>query len=194
MEETIAKLHTAPRLFLHSCCAPCSSAVIASLAPFFKITVFYYNPNIDEETEYRKRAHEQERLIQELSTANPVSFLEGDYRPEEFLAGAESLANEPEGGARCSFCYALRLDETARIASEGKYDFFTTTLSVSPLKDAERINTIGSALGEKYGISWLWSDFKKKDGYKRSIELSKEYNLYRQNYCGCSFSKQERKL
>ena len=196
MTETIAKLEGTPTLLLHSCCAPCSTAVIASLSSVFRITVFYYNPNIDDREEYEKRAREQERLVSLIPAANPVSFLEGDYNPEDFLAAARPYADEREGGQRCSICYALRLDKTAREAVRGEFDFYTTTLSISPLKDAERINSIGSALGEKYRVQWLWSDFKKKDGYRASVELSKEYGLYRQNYCGCSFSRRafEREL
>ena len=190
MDEEIAQIEgSTPTLLLHSCCAPCSTSVIASLSAWFRITVFYYNPNIDEEDEYRKRAREQERLIKMMVTPNPVNFLEGEYSPEDFLVGARSRADEAEGGERCTYCYGLRLERTAREAHERGFDYFTTTLSVSPMKDAERINEIGSAMAEKNGVKWLWSDFKKKDGYKKSIELSKEYGLYRQNYCGCSYSK-----
>lgn len=198
MEDILASLKAtglteerAPSLLLHSCCGPCSTAVIASLSAFFKITVFYYNPNIDEKNEYEKRAREQERLIRSMPTQNPVLFLEGTYCPEDFLSQVQSYANEREGGIRCTICYTLRLEHTAKQAHEDAYDFFTTTLSVSPMKDAERINSIGNALSQKYEVTWLWSDFKKKDGYKKSIELSKEYDLYRQNYCGCSFSKRD---
>jgi len=191
MEKILAALDGTPRLLLHSCCGPCSTAVIACLSSFFDITVFYYNPNIDDDAEYRKRAKEQERLIGMMPTPNPVSFLEGEYSPEDFLAVARDLALEKEGGERCTFCYGLRLERTARETRERKFDFFTTTLSVSPMKDAERINAIGSRLAESHGVRWLWSDFKKKSGYLRSIELSKEYGLYRQDYCGCSFSRRE---
>ena len=198
MEEIIADIasrglvgESAPRLLLHSCCAPCSSSVIAVLASFFRITVFYYNPNIDEQAEYTKRAREQERLISQMPTPLPVAFLEGEYRPDEFAALAKDHEHDKEGGARCSLCYELRLEKTAKTARESKFDFFTSTLSVSPLKDAARINAIGNALEKKYGVRWLWSDFKKKDGYRRSVELSKEYGLYRQNYCGCSYSRRE---
>jgi predicted adenine nucleotide alpha hydrolase (AANH) superfamily ATPase len=191
MEETLATLVGTEDILLHSCCGPCSSAVITCLSSFFRITVFYYNPNIDEREEYDKRAREQERLIRAMPTPNPVTFLEGEYDSEDFLAGARSRASDREGGERCTFCYGLRLDKTARTAKELKIPFFTTTLSVSPMKDAERINAIGSAAGEKYGVRWLWSDFKKKNGYLKSIELSKEYGLYRQDYCGCSFSRRD---
>jgi predicted adenine nucleotide alpha hydrolase (AANH) superfamily ATPase len=195
MEEILEGISSSdqpvPSLLLHSCCGPCSTAVIASLSSFFDITVFYYNPNIDDRDEYRKRAHEQERLLRLMPTPNRVAFREGEYRPEDFLVGAEPFAREQEGGDRCMFCYGLRLDRTAREARDGNFSYFTTTLTVSPMKNAERINEIGSTLAEKYHRLWLPSDFKKKNGYLRSIELSKEYGLYRQNYCGCSFSRRE---
>ena len=182
----------APTLLLHSCCAPCSTAAITALAATFRITVFYYNPNIDEREEYARRAREQASLISRLPTANPVTFLEGDYDPARFLELAKGHEADDEGGARCGLCFALRLEETAKAAKAGHFDWFATTLTLSPLKDAARINEIGCALAERYGVAWLWSDFKKKDGYRRSVELSKEYGLYRQDYCGCSFSKRAR--
>lgn len=191
MEELISSLTSTPTLLLHSCCAPCSTSVITKLAEHFLITVFYYNPNIDDKEEYTLRSSEQARLIAEMKVPNPVSFLEGEYRPTDFLTRASPLAQEPEGGVRCTFCYSLRLEKTAQTAKLHKFDFFTTTLSVSPLKDAQRINSIGIALEKKYGVRWLVSDFKKKDGYRQSVELSKIHGLYRQNYCGCSFSKEE---
>ena len=198
MEEIIAGIRDRelrdgklPSLLLHSCCAPCSTSVIAALSSFFRITVFYYNPNIDDREEYEKRAREQERLLSVMPTPFPVSFLEGDYRPDEFIDLARNHEEDREGGERCTLCYALRLDKTAKVAHEGSFDWFTTTLSVSPMKDADRINVIGSAAGEKYGVVWLWSDFKKKDGYRQSIELSKEYGLYRQDYCGCTYSRRK---
>ena len=181
-----------PRLFLHSCCAPCSSYVLEYLSVYFQITVFYYNPNISFEEEYRKRLEEQKRLIRTYNEEGgryPVAIVDGDYEPGVFFQMANGLEDCPEGGERCFCCYALRLEETARRASEGGYDFFASTLSISPLKNAEKLNEIGFALAEKYGINWLPSDFKKKDGYKRSIELSAKYHLYRQNYCGCVFSR-----
>ena len=181
----------APTILLHSCCAPCSSAVIVALSSFFRITVFYFNPNIDDRNEYEKRAREQERLISIMPTPNPVKFLEGRYQPEDFHSIARNHENDKEGAERCTLCYSLRLEETAQVARKGNFDFFTTTLSVSPMKDADRINVIGSALEKKYGVRWLWSDFKKKDGYKKSIELSREYSLYRQNSCGCSYSRRD---
>lgn len=179
----------APAILLHSCCGPCSTSVIETLSRAFRITVFYFNPNIDDRTEYETRAAEQKRLLSVMKLPHPAAFLEGDYDPEEFLSFARRRESDPEGGERCTACYALRLDRTAREAATRGFNWFTTTLSVSPLKDAERINKIGAAAGEKHGVRWLWSDFKKKDGYRRSIELSREYCLYRQDYCGCSYSR-----
>lgn len=182
---------TIPRLLLHSCCAPCSTSVITSLSPHFDITVFYYNPNIDAPQEYKKRAEEQRILLTKMTTPNPVTFLEGEYNPDDFLKFAAPYASEPEGGIRCTHCYSLRLEKTAQIASQLGFTWFTTTLSVSPLKDEKRINAIGNAMGEKYGVFWLWSNFKKRNGYLRSVQMGKELGLYRQNYCGCSFSQQD---
>lgn len=192
MDDVLAGLADTPTLLLHSCCAPCSTAAIAALSSRFRITVFYYNPNIDERAEYERRKAEQQRLLSVMETPNPVAFLEGDWRPEDFLAFAAPLAGEKEGGRRCEACFGLRLGETARRAREGGFDYFTTTLTVGPMKDAERINSIGSALAGNCGVRWLWSDFKKKDGYRLSIELSRKYGLYRQDYCGCSFSRQKK--
>ncbi len=180
-----------PTLLLHSCCAPCSSYVLEYLSNFFKITVLYYNPNISPAKEYEARVKEQERLISELPTKYPVSFLAGAYHPEEFYTAVKGLEDCPEGGDRCTVCYEMRLREAAKAAKAGGFDFFTTTLSISPLKDAKRLNSIGEALTTEYGISYLYSDFKKKNGYKRSTELSAQYGLYRQDYCGCVFSKEE---
>lgn len=180
-----------PRLLLHSCCAPCSSYVLEYLSEYFEITVFYYNPNISPEKEYRMRVEEQQRLISQMPLKNPVSFVEGKYDPKSFYEMAKGLEQVPEGGERCFGCFRLRLEETAKEASKGQYDFFTTTLTISPLKNAEKLNEIGGEMAERYGINWLPSDFKKKNGYKRSTELSREYDLYRQNYCGCVFSKKE---
>ncbi len=178
-----------PTLLLHSCCAPCSSYVIEYLSEFFSITVFYYNPNIYPETEYKLRVEEQTRLLQELPAKHPVSFLEGDYLPNEFFELVKGHEQDPEGGERCEMCYRRRLTETAFLAKDKNFDFFTTTLSISPLKDADVLNKIGKELENTLGVKYLSANFKKKDGYKRSIELSKEYDLYRQNYCGCIFSK-----
>lgn len=178
----------APTLFLHSCCAPCSSYVLEYLSEFFRITVFYYNPNIYPAEEYEKRVEEQKNLIERLPSVYPIKFVEGVYDKERFYEMARGLEQVPEGGERCFRCYELRLRETARLAAERGFDYFTTTLTISPLKNAAKLNEIGGLLGEEYQTVWLPSDFKKKNGYKRSIELSKEYNLYRQDYCGCVFS------
>ncbi|MCM1526116.1 MAG: epoxyqueuosine reductase QueH [Bacteroides sp.] len=184
-----------PRLLLHSCCAPCSSYCLEYLCTYFAITVFYFNPNISEEAEYCHRVAEQKRLIaayNEKGMGYPIRIVEGDYEPSRFGEIARGYEDCPEGGARCARCFDLRLRETAgRAAAEG-FDFFGTTLTISPLKNAWEINRIGTGLAEEYGVAWLPSDFKKKDGYKRSIELSAEYGLYRQDYCGCAFSKAER--
>ncbi|MCH5341364.1 MAG: epoxyqueuosine reductase QueH [Acetatifactor sp.] len=185
----------APALFLHSCCAPCSSYVLEYLCGRFRITVFYYNPNISESAEYVRRVAEQKRLIEAYNREGrgyPISVIEGDYDPQLFFQTAQGLEDCPEGGERCFRCFDLRLRETAHRAREGGYDYFGTTLTISPLKNAEKLNQIGTALSEEYGISWLPSDFKKRNGYKRSVELSEEYGLYRQDYCGCAFSKAER--
>lgn len=180
-----------PKLLLHSCCAPCSSYVLEYLSQYFDITVLYYNPNISPAAEFEKRATEQEKLVASIPTLHPVTFLCGHYDPSEFTAIAKGLEDLPEGGERCTKCYRLRLEETAKLAKELGYDYFTTTLSISPLKDAERLNTIGGELAERYGVAYLYSDFKKKEGYKRSIQLSADYNLYRQDYCGCIYSKRD---
>ena len=181
-----------PRLFLHACCAPCSSYVLEYLSDYFLITVFYYNPNIEPETEYRKRTQELIRLVGEMKTKYPVEFREGEYDPDTFHQAVKGLEQLPEGGKRCHICYELRMREAARLAAEGGYDYFTTTLSISPLKNAEKINEIGEKLSGQYGVRHLPSDFKKKNGYRRSIELSAMYGLYRQDYCGCVYSKAER--
>lgn len=218
-----------PTLLLHSCCAPCSSYVLEYLRKFFRITVFYYNPNISMEPEYRKRVAEQKRLIQAYNDGlvaagqmpnhiikghmeeadivsghipeadigkgytqgYPISIIEGDYEPEKFFAMAKGLEQCPEGGERCFACYELRLRETAKLALAGKFDYFTTTLTISPLKNAGKLNDIGERLAQDYKIDWLPSDFKKRGGYQRSIELSREYELYRQDYCGCIYSRRQ---
>lgn len=189
--DRIQSNNITPTLLLHSCCAPCSSYVIEYLSKYFKITVFYYNPNISPDNEYRYRANEQKRLVESMPLENPVEFLEGEYIPDDFFDISKGLENEPEGGARCAKCFNLRLSKTAETAKQGNYDYFTTTLTISPLKNAKLINNIGIELSKKYDVPYLQSDFKKKNGYKRSIVLSKEYNLYRQNYCGCIFSKND---
>ena len=177
-----------PSLLLHSCCAPCSSYCIEYLSQYFNITVLYYNPNIYPETEYEKRKEEQKRLISEIQTKYSVKMLDCDFETEKFYEMAKGLENCRECGERCFKCYRLRLEKTAQETKKYGFDYFTTTLTISPLKNAEKINEIGNELASKYGVNWLPSDFKKKEGYKRSIELSKIYNLYRQNYCGCVFS------
>ena len=178
-----------PTLLLHSCCAPCSSYVIEYLSNYFYITVLYFNPNISEEEEYTKRRDEQKRLISQMETKYPVSFIDGDYNPEHFFTAVKGLENEPERGKRCSVCFSLRLSYTAKAAQERGFDYFATTLTLSPLKNAQVINSIG--MGIECKSKYLPSDFKKKEGYKRSIVLSEKYNLYRQNYCGCVFSKKQ---
>ena len=182
-----------PTLLIHSCCAPCSSYVLEYLSRYFRITVLYYNPNIYPESEYTKRIIEQQKLIKDMRFQYPVSFLAGKYDKEKFYEMAKGLEGVKEGGVRCFGCYELRLRETARIAAQAGFDYFTTTLSISPLKNAEKLNEIGVKLAEEYGVSYLLSDFKKRNGYKRSIELSKQYGLYRQDYCGCEFSKKTAK-
>ena len=185
------KENKVPSLFLHSCCAPCSSYVLEYLSKYFDITVFYYNPNIYPEEEYRKRVQEITRLVNSMEFEHPVKLIEGRYDPQEFFRMAKGMEDKPEGGERCFRCYRQRMEEAAKLAKEGGYDYFTTTLSISPLKNAARINEIGEELAEIYHVTHLPSDFKKKNGYKRSIELSHEYDLYRQNYCGCVYSRRE---
>lgn len=183
------------KLFLHSCCAPCSSYVLEYLSTYFPITVFYYNPNISLAEEYQHRLAEQKHLIACFNREGgryPIEVLEGEYVPERFFDMARGMEGCPEGGERCEGCFRLRLEETARQAAAAGADFFTTTLSISPLKNAPLLNRIGEEMASIYGIPWLPSDFKKKNGYKRSVELSEKYELYRQDYCGCVFSKQER--
>ena len=190
--EKNIKLNKKPTLLLHCCCAPCSSYVLETINNYFDITVLYYNPNISPVDEFNKRYNELKKLVKETNLEDKIKFLEVEYNNEEFEEIAKGLENEPEGGARCTKCYYLRLEMTARIAKEHNFDYFTTTLSISPYKDAEKLNKIGEVLEKKYNIKHLYADFKKKNGYKRSIELSKIYGLYRQDYCGCRFSKEER--
>ncbi len=176
-------------LLLHVCCAPCSSYVLEYLNEYFDITVYFYNPNIDDLTEYRYRAEEEKRLLREMPMLNPARFAEGEYDVDKFREMSRGLEDAPEGGARCMKCYELRLEAAAKYAKENGFDMFTTTLSISPLKNSLALNRIGERLSEKYGVDYLYSDFKKKNGYKRSVELSAQYKLYRQSFCGCSFSK-----
>ena len=177
------------RLLLHSCCAPCSSHCLSELSPQIGVTVLYYNPNLDCAEEYEKRKREQIRFLRETGLAD---FLDCDYAPEDYLAAVRGLEEEKEGGARCAVCFRLRLDRTAREAKARGFDYFATTLTVSPLKNAKLINTIGFAVAEEVGVRYLPSDFKKRGGYLHSVRLSEEYGLYRQDYCGCAFSKAER--
>ncbi len=177
-----------PRLLLHACCAPCASYVLEYLSGHFEITLFYCNPNIYPAEEYEKRLFELKRLPSLIKTANPVELIVCNYSPKLFYDKAKGLENEPEGGPRCSECFALRLEEAARAAKEGSFDYFTTTLTVGPRKNANVINGIGRALSEEHAVPWLFSDFKKNGGYQRSIELCKEHGIYRQHYCGCEYS------
>lgn len=188
-EEILNNLNGKKKLLLHSCCGPCSSYVISYLTKYFDITIFYYNPNIYPYDEYLKRKEEQIKLIDKISKVNTVDILDCDYDNDKYNFLIKGLENEPERGNRCKVCYLMRMEETAKTASNNGYDFFCTTLSVSPYKNSDWINQYGKELEEKYEVSWLYSDFKKKDGYKNSILLSNKYNLYRQNYCGCIYSK-----
>lgn len=181
-----------PSLLLHSCCAPCSSYCLEYLSQYFKITVLYYNPNLYPAEEYDRRVFEQRRLVASLPVKYPVSLAEIKGEPEEFYSAVKGLESIKEGGERCFACFRLRLEKTAEYAKKNGFDFFTTTLTISPLKNAQKLNEIGEKAGEKFGVRHLPSDFKKKNGYLRSVELSKVYGLYRQDYCGCIFSKRER--
>lgn len=189
MEKTIKSLKGKPKLLLHACCGICSSSVLERLYPFFDITILYYNPNIYPEKEYLKRFDTLKEAV--LKMKIKVKLLEIGYQSKEFKEIAKGLENEKEGGKRCAKCFYLRLEKTAKFAQKYNFDYFTTTLSVSPHKDSQKLNNIGKALEEKYKIKYLYSDFKKKEGYKRSNELAKEYDLYRQNYCGCKYSLNE---
>ena len=189
--EANQRLGIVPRLLLHVCCAPCSSYCLEYLSNYFDITVYYYNPNISKKEEYEYRLSEEKRFISIKEFKYPVKLTESEYRPEDFFAVVKGLEKEPEGGARCKECFRLRLEASAKKAKEQGFDYFTTTLTISPLKNAALLNEIGAEMGERYGVKWLYSDFTKKEGYKRSIELSKEFDLYRQNYCGCVFSRAE---
>ena len=194
MEKILAELEAegrTPRLLLHSCCAPCSSYVLEYLSPYFFITDFYYNPNIAPADEYRKRVSEMQRLIREMPLPHPVEFEEGVYDPDRFYEMARGKEDIPEGGERCFACFEMRLREAAQEALRLHMYYFTTSLSISPLKDAQKLNEIGIRLGEEYGVPYLVSDFKKKNGFRRSTELSREYHLYRQNYCGCVYSRRQ---
>lgn len=189
LEKTLKEIKgTKPKLLLHVCCAPCSSYVLTYLCDYFDITILYYNPNISPYEEYEKRLNEAKRLVKELNKDN-IHIMECDYENEEFENIAKGLEDAPEGGIRCRKCYKLRIEKAAKYAKENNFDYFTTTLTISPLKNSQVLNQIGRELEEKYNVKYLYSDFKKKEGYKTSIILSKKYNLYRQNYCGCIYSK-----
>lgn len=194
LDKLLKTISEPPRLLLHCCCAPCSSYVLEYLSEFFEITCFFYNPNISPQAEFDKRAMELERLISAQPHKYPVSLVVEKYNKEEFFAAVKGLEKIKEGGERCFKCYRLRLEAAAKYAKEYNFDYFCSTLSISPLKNAQKLNEIGEELSEMYKIPHLPNDFKKKGGYKRSVELSAEYDLYRQNYCGCVFSKQERGL
>jgi len=197
MESILEQIKTegkTPSVILHSWSNTCSSHVITLLTNSHYITIMYYNPNIDPSEEYLKRKEEEIRFIKEYPNKNKLTIMDCDHENNRFHDTIRGLEKEPEGGARCSKCYYLRLDKTAQLASENKFDYFATTLTVSPLKDSNKLNSIGEHLSKIYNIKYLYSDFKKKEGYKHSISLAKEYNLYRQDYCGCIYSKQEREL
>ena len=187
MEEEIKNLDGKKTLLLHSCCGPCSTTCIERLNKYFDVTVIYYNPNIEPFDEYLKRKQEQMKVLKKFN----INFIESDYDNDNFRNLTCELKDEPEGGKRCPVCFKMRLEKTAKVAKENNFDYFTTTLTVSPHKDSQIINKIGEAVGEKYGVKYLYTDFKKKEGYKRSIELSKELDLYRQNYCGCLYGKEK---
>ena len=190
--ESLSQQEKVPTLLLHSCCAPCSSYVLEYLSNYFGITVFYYNPNIYPDEEYEMRVREQQRFIRAFPAKHPIDFIEGAYDKERFYEMARGLEQVPEGGQRCFQCYELRLREAGELAKARGFDYFTTTLSISPMKNAQKLNEIGQCLAEELGVSYLCSDFKKRNGYKRSTEISKEYGMYRQDYCGCVYSYQKR--
>ena len=195
LERLIQKLQQegkVPRLLLHACCAPCSSAVLEYLSQYFAITLLYYNPNIAPLEEYQKREAELRRLISQMKFTHPVALLPCQYDGQAFVQAARGLEGEPEGGKRCEACFRLRLRYAAQEAARLRFDYYTTTLSISPMKNAPLLNQLGEEIGREFGVAHLPSDFKKKDGYKRSVQLSKEYDLYRQDYCGCAFSKAQR--
>ncbi|MBR6133192.1 MAG: epoxyqueuosine reductase QueH [Bacilli bacterium] len=195
MEEIIQQNNGEVKsILLHSCCAPCSSHVIDTLTKYFDITILYYNPNIEPYEEYERRKEEEKRFIREYPNVNKLDIIDCDYDNDKFISMSKGLENEPERGARCIKCYYLRMDYTANKCKELGYDYFGTTLTVSPYKDSNKLNEIGESLEKKYNVNYLYSDFKKNNGYKHSIELSKEYNLYRQDYCGCKYSKRDKEL
>lgn len=195
MEDIISSFNGQKKtLLLQSCCAPCSSHVIETLTPYFDITIIYYNPNIEPYEEYTKRKEEEIRFIKEFPHQNKINIIDCDYDNDKYHEIVKGLENLPEGSERCFKCYRLRLEQTAKVAKENNYDYFCTTLTVSPYKNSTKINEIAAELEKEYQVKYLYSDFKKHNGYKRSIELSQEYNLYRQDYCGCIYSKRDRDL
>ncbi|MBQ8132016.1 MAG: epoxyqueuosine reductase QueH [Bacilli bacterium] len=191
MQEQLKEIPEGEKLLLHACCAPCTSGCLEHIADHFQIDIFFYNPNITEEKEYEKRLNELKRFIPEFKTKYPIQVIDGEYDAKKFFEISKGLENEPERGKRCYKCYELRIEETARMAEKLGYRYFTTTLSLSPHKNVEWVNEIGERFGQNYDTNFLYCDFKKREGYKRSIELSKIYNLYRQDYCGCIYSKKE---
>ena len=195
MERELARIAESghrPRLLLHSCCAPCSSYVLEYLNSAFDIDVYYYNPNIAPREEFERRVEELNRLVDQLPHRGEMRVIRGSYDADAFMDMCRGHEGDPEGGERCERCFRMRLGATAKLAAERDSDYFTTTLTISPLKNAQLLNEIGGALAERVGVPWLFSDFKKKNGYKRSCELSALYGLYRQDYCGCVFSKRDR--
>jgi len=197
LEEILKKIESSdriPKLLLHACCAPCSSYVLEYLSNYFEITVYYYNPNIHPETEYSRRINELKNFIKEYKTKNKVYLVEENYDPKEYFNQIKGLEDLGERSKRCYNCYKFRMEKAVEYSKNNSFDYFTTTLSISPYKNSDWINEIGSMLENKYNIKYLYADFKKKNGYKRSLELSKEYGLYRQDYCGCVYSRQEREI
>lgn len=195
LDQIIEKLvleHRRPRLLIHSCCAPCSSYVLEYLSNYFDITIYYYNPNIYPEEEYSRRIKEQQNLIAFMPLPHPVQFRQGEYRPSDYYKQVKGFEAEAEGGKRCFLCYEMRLRKAAEFAAENGFDYFTTTLSISPHKNAQKLNELGMKAAEEYQVAYLPSDFKKKNGYQRSIMLSREYGLYRQDYCGCAYSRRKK--
>lgn len=192
--DQIKNLNYKPKLLLHACCAPCSSYVLEYLNNFFEITIYYYNPNIHPELEYKRRLNELKKFLSIYKCKNKIKLIELEYNPDEYFNYIKGLEYLGEKSKRCYNCYKFRMEKAAKYAKENNFDYFTTTLSISPYKNSEWINEIGDILSNKYNINYLYADFKKKNGYKRSLELSKEYGLYRQDYCGCIYSKQEREV
>lgn len=192
LDQLLESIEGTPKLLLHSCCGPCSSYILEYLTEYFEIFLLYYNPNIYPEKEYWRRLEEQKDVIGKIEKANPIHMIEGEFEPKDFYDSVKGLEDSGEGSERCFSCYRFRLEEAAKKGKEKGCDYFTTTLSISPYKNASKLNEIGQVMEEKYNIKYLYSDFKKKGGYQRSLELSRDYDLYRQDYCGCVFSKKER--